>query len=346
MKRLLVILLVLSWLVIPVSAMEFEPPDVPDSGELYMPEDTQSFGQALWFIIKQAGQQFLPEMTQAFSLCLSIVAAMLLVRLADSFPGASAQVVHLVSTVFMGILLLKPSNTMIQLGTKTVEELSEYGKLLIPVLTGALAAQGGVTSSTALYAGTVFFVSVLSTVIAKLIVPMIYIYVCLSLVNSAIGDELLLNLRNFVKWLSTWSLKIILYVFTGFLGITGVVSGAADASAIKALKLTVSGMVPVVGGIISDASETILVSASIMKSAAGVYGILAIIAVFVGPFLKIGAQYLMLKITGSICVMFSNKRESELIKDFSTGMAMVLGMIGTIGLLLLISVVCFMKGMT
>ena len=346
MKRLLVILLVLSWLVIPVSAMEFEPPDVPDSGELYMPEDTQSFGQALWFIIKQAGQQFLPEMTQAFSLCLSIVAAMLLVRLADSFPGASAQVVHLVSTVFMGILLLKPSNTMIQLGTKTVEELSEYGKLLIPVLTGALAAQGGVTSSTALYAGTVFFVSVLSTVIAKLIVPMIYIYVCLSLANSAIGDELLLNLRNFVKWLSTWSLKIILYVFTGFLGITGVVSGAADASAIKALKLTVSGMVPVVGGIISDASETILVSASIMKSAAGVYGILAIIAVFVGPFLKIGAQYLMLKITGSICVMFSNKRESELIKDFSTGMAMVLGMIGTIGLLLLISVVCFMKGMT
>ena len=346
MKRLLVILLVLSWLVIPVSAMEFEPPDVPDSGELYMPEDTQSFGQALWFIIKQAGQQFLPEMTQAFSLCLSIVAAMLLVRLADSFPGASAQVVHLVSTVFMGILLLKPSNTMIQLGTKTVEELSEYGKLLIPVLTGALAAQGGVTSSTALYAGTVFFVSVLSTVIAKLIVPMIYIYVSLSLVNSAIGDELLLNLRNFVKWLSTWSLKIILYVFTGFLGITGVVSGAADASAIKALKLTVSGMVPVVGGIISDASETILVSASIMKSAAGVYGILAIIAVFVGPFLKIGAQYLMLKITGSICVMFSNKRESELIKDFSTGMAMVLGMIGTIGLLLLISVVCFMKGMT
>ena len=346
MKRLLVILLVLAWLIIPVSAMEFEPPEVPDSGELYMPEDTQSFGQALWFILKQAGQQFLPEMTQAFSLCLSIVAAMLLVRLADSFPGTSAQVVHLVSTVFMGILLLKPSNTMIQLGTKTVEELSEYGKLLIPVLTGALAAQGGVTSSTALYAGTVFFVSVLSTMIAKLIVPMIYIYVCLSLANSAIGDELLLNLRNFVKWLSTWSLKIILYVFTGFLGITGVVSGAADASAIKALKLTVSGMVPVVGGIISDASETILVSASIMKSAAGVYGILAIIAVFVGPFLKIGAQYLMLKITGSICVMFSNKRESELIKDFSTGMAMVLGMIGTIGLLLLISVVCFMKGMT
>ena len=106
---------------------------------------------------------------------------------------------------------------MIQLGIQTVSELSQYGKLLIPVLTGALAAQGGVTSSTSLYAITVFFVSVLTTLIVKLTVPMIYIYVCLSLLNNAVGDELLLNLRNFLKWLITWSLKIVLYVFTGFL---------------------------------------------------------------------------------------------------------------------------------
>ena len=346
MKKILMILLALSLLVIPVQAMEFEPPVVPDSGDRYMPDNTESFGEGLLFILRQAIDQFLPETAQAMGVCLSIIAAMLLVRLADSFPGASQQVIHLVATLLLGILLLKPSNSMIQLGIQTVSELSQYGKLLIPVLTGALAAQGGVTSSTSLYAITVFFVSVLTTLIVKLTVPMIYIYVCLSLLNNAVGDELLLNLRNFLKWLITWSLKIVLYVFTGFLGITGVVSGAADASAVKALKLTVSGMVPVVGGIISDASETILISASVMKGAAGVYGILAIIAVFIGPFLKIGVQYLTLKITGSMCMMLSNKKESELIKDFSSGMGMVLGMVGTVGLLLLISVVCFMKGMS
>lgn len=346
MRKLLIFLLVLSCLITPVSAMEFEPPDVPDSGEVYMPDNTESFGEGLLFILKEALKQFLPETAQAMKICLSIIAAMILMRLSDSFPGQSQQVIHLISTILIGIILLKPSNTMIQLGIHTVSELSEYGKLLIPVLTGALAAQGGVTSSTALYTTTVFLVSVLTTLIVKLTVPMIYIFLCLSLVNHAVGDELLQNIRNFVKWLITWSLKIVLYVFTGFLSITGVVSGAADASAVKALKLTVSGMVPVVGGIISDASETILVSASVMKSAAGVYGILAVIAIFVGPFVKIGAQYLMLKITGSICTMLSNKQESALIKDFSSGMGMVLGMIGTLGLLLLISVVCFMKGMT
>ncbi len=345
MKRLLILILLLSCFVMPVQAMEFDPPEVPDSGELYMPDETESFGQALWHILRKGIQHFAPEMGQAFSVCLSIIAAMLLIRLSDSFPGISKQVLHLESSVLIGIILLKPSNTMIQLGLQTVSELTEYGKLLIPVLTAALAAQGGVTSSAALYAGTVFFVSFLSTMIVKLTIPIIYIYIVLSLANCAVGDDLLQNLKNFLKWLITWSLKIVLYVFTGYIGITGVVSGAADASAVKALKLTVSGMVPVVGGIISDASETILISASIMKSAAGVYGILAIIAVFVGPFLKIGAQYLMLKITGSMCMLFSNKQASELIKDFSTGMGMALGMLGTIGLMLLVSVVCFMKGM-
>ena len=342
MKKLLIIIVLLSCIVMPVQAMEFDPPEVPDSGELYMPDDTQSFGQALWHILLQAMEQLAPEISTAFSVCLSVVAAVLLVRLSDSFPGASKQIIHLVSAVLIGIILLKPSNTMIRLGMKTVSEMTQYGKLLIPVLTAALAAQGGVTSSAALYAGTVFFISFLSAMIVKLTIPMIYIYICLSLANSAVGDDLRVNLKNFLKWLITWSLKIVLYVFTGYIGITGVVSGTADASAVKALKLTVSGMVPVVGGIISDASETILVSASVMKSAAGVYGILAIIAVWVGPFLKIGVQYLMLKITGAMCMLFSNKQASELIKDFSTGMGMVLGMFGTVGLLLLVSVVCFM----
>ena len=162
MKRLLILILILSFFILPVQAMEFDPPEVPDSGELYMPDDTQSFGQALWYILRQGLHRFAPEMAQAFSVCLSIIAAMLLVRLSDSFPGASKQILHLVSSVLIGIILLKPSNTMIRLGMQTVSEMTEYGKLLIPVLTAALAAQGGVTSSAALYAGTVFFVSFLS----------------------------------------------------------------------------------------------------------------------------------------------------------------------------------------
>ena len=130
------------------------------------------------------------------------------------------------------------------------------------------------------------------------------------------------------------------------MGITGVVSGSADAVRLKATKLTISGMVPVVGSILSDASESILVGAGIMKNTVGVYGLLVILALWIEPFLTIGLQYLLLKATVAICETFDTKDVSGVIKSFSTAMGLILAMTGTVCLMFLISVVCFMKDVT
>ena len=128
--------------------------------------------------------------------------------------------------------------------------------------------------------------------------------------------------------------------------ITGIISGTTDAAALKATKLTISGVVPVVGGIISDASDTILVSAGIVKNAAGVYGLLAILAIWIGPFLKIGVQYLLLKASAALCGGIAGDATSGLIKDFSGIMGILVAMIGTICLLFLVSIVCYLRGVT
>lgn len=344
MRKLWMIIGFLILLALPVSAQELEPPEAPPSAQQYMPDDTESFTDGLWYVIKTAIQNLGPSLTEASRACLSVMAVVLLVSLIQSFSGSASAIIELAGTLSIGLILLQPSNALIHLGTKTIGELSEYGKLLLPVMTTAMAAQGGVTSSTALYAGTAIFDAILSSAISKLIVPLLYIYICLSVANSVLGEEILKNFRDFIKWLMTWSLKIILYVFTGYIGITGVVSGATDAAAMKAAKLTISGVVPVVGGILSDASEAILVSAGVLKSAAGVYGLIAMIAMWIGPFLKIGIQYLLLKITAAACSAFGTKQTSSLLQDFAGAMGFILAMIGTVCLMLLISTVCFMKG--
>lgn len=344
MRKLILVIIIISLLSSTVCAMEFTAPEAPDSVEKYMPEETESFGEGLWHIIKSAIAQFKPNIAEAAGICLSLIAIILLVSMLRGVSGNPKRVVELVGTLTIGMLLIQPSNTLIRLGIQTIEELSEYGKLLLPVMTAAMAAQGGTTTSAALYTGTTLFNTILTVGISKLIVPMIYIYIVLCIANSAIGEDVLKNLRDFVKWLMTWSLKIVIYLFTGYIGITGVVSGTTDAAAVRAAKLAISGFVPVVGNIISDASETILVSAGVMKSAVGVYGLLAILAVWIGPFLQIGIQYLLLKITAAVCGVFGCKASVGLIRDFSGIMGFLLAMTGTVCLLLLISTVCFMKG--
>lgn len=339
-----IVLMLSLLLALPVSASEITAPEVPQSGEELMPEDTSSFGEGLWNMVKKAISLIQPDLAEAAQVCLSITGAVLLVSILQNFPGMSVNTADLAGAVFIGVILLKSANSLIRLGVETIEDLSEYGKLLLPVMTSAMAAQGGITGSAALYTGTAVFDSVLSSMIVKLLVPMIYLFLAMSIANSAVGEDLLKKLAQFLKWLMSWCLKIILYVFTGYMGITGVVSGTTDAATLKAAKLTISGVVPVVGGILSDASEAVLVSAGVVKNAAGIYGIFAILAVFIGPFLRIGAHYLLLKATSAVCGVFGSKRMTGLIGDFSTAMGLLLAMTGSVCLLLLISTFCFLKG--
>ncbi|MDD5864781.1 MAG: stage III sporulation protein AE [Firmicutes bacterium] len=342
-KLLLIVILVFS-LAVPVSAAELAAPTVPPSGAEVMPEKTDSFGEGLLHLLEGALLQLRPDLKEATKVSLGVIAAVMMVSLLQSFSGGVKTASEFAGTAAIAAGLLLSANSLIRLATETITEISEYGKLLLPVMTAAMAAQGGVTASAALYTGTAVFDAVLSSLISRLLVPMVYLFLALAVANSAVGEAILKNMRDFTKGLVSWCLKILLTVFTTYITVTGVVSGTTDAAALKATKVTISSVVPVVGSILSDASEAVLVSAGLMKNAAGIYGILAVLAVFLQPFLKIGVHYLILKLTAALCALFGEKRLTELIGDFSSAMGLLLAMTGSECLLLLISTVCFLKG--
>lgn len=344
MRTWIIGLLILISVSIPVRAEELTVPPAPDSAIALVPEQPETFSEGLATVIREALDYLYPAFRSAVSSCFSIVAIILLTALIGNLPGATQKITDMVATVSIALLLLTQSGSLIRLGSSTVKEISDYGKLLLPVMTAAMAAQGGVSTSAALYTGTAIFDALLSGIISSVIVPMLYIFLCLCIASCATGEILLDKLKGFVKWSMVWCLKIILYVFTGYMGITGVVSGATDAAAIKATKLTISGMVPVVGGILSDASEAVLVSAGLVKSAVGVYGVLVIIAIWIRPFVEIGMQYLMLKLTAGICGIFGEKAPVKLIENFTGAMGILLAMTGSVSFLFMVSAVCLMRG--
>ena len=346
MRILMIIVALFLVLAVPVSAMDFTAPSAPEQAEKYLPNETENFGDGLRFVIKSALTTVQPSITQALEICVSLVAAALLISLISEISGNVKMITELAGTATVSVLLFRPTNSLIGLGIDMIQQISQYGKLLLPVMTGAMAAQGAVTKSGAIYAATAFFDALLSNTISVLLVPLLYILLSVSIICNLFQQPLLKDIRKFLKWLLTWSLKTILYVFTGYISITGVVGGTTDATMLKATKLTISGMIPVVGNIVSDASEAVLVSAGLMKTAAGIYGLLVMIALWIGPFLQIGIQYLMLKATAGICEVFGTKSIAELMKDFSSAMGLVLAMNGTMCLIFVISTICFLKGVT
>lgn len=344
MIRLLFGILFALSLSIPASASEIQAPEVPKSAMDLMPENTDSFGNALVELLRKGILLIQPELDGALRTCSGILICALLYSILPILSEKLTEPMAMAWSVALGTVMLQRTGTMIGYAADALRQICDYGKLLCPVLTTALAAQGGLTTSAALYTGTIAFITLLSILVSRLLIPLVYIFLLFSVAGSAIGEGFFRNLADGVKHLLTWLLKTLLIVFTTYMSVTGVVSGTTDAAALKTAKVTLSSVVPVVGGILSDASESVLVSMGILKNAAGIYGILAVLALFMGPFVKVGVQYLLLKGSAALCSLFGDKRISSLIGDFSTAMGLLVAMVAAGCVLILISTVCYLKG--
>lgn len=346
MKSFLIVLVCCFTIVVPANALEIEAPAVPERGREWMPVHTDSIQNGLSELFQKVLGAIHPDIFEASKVSLAIVSAVLMLSILQDFSSSVQKTAEMCGTVVIASVMLTNTNSMICLASNTIQEIGNYGVLLLPVMTGALAAQGSVTTSGALYAGTALFNSVLQAVIGNVLMPGVYLFLGLCIGSNATGEILLKKIADLIKNSMSWFLKILLIIFTTYLSLSGVISGTTDAAALKAAKVGMSTFIPVVGSVLSDASEAVLISAGLMKNAAGIYGIIAVLALFLHPFLKLAAHYLILKLTGGICGIFGSTRITGIIDAFGTAMGLLLGMTGASCIMVLISTVCFMKGAT
>lgn len=241
----------------------------------------------------------------------------------------------------LAIVLLSAGSIdqMIGLGVETIHTMNDFSKTLLPLMGAACAASGGVTAAAVREAATSLFADLLITCIDTLLVPLVYIYIGAITANAVLHQHSLEAIAAAIRKIITWALTILLTAFTAYLTISGAVSGTADAAALKAAKFAISGAVPVVGGILSDAASTILVGASILKNAIGVFGTLAVFALCLTPFLQIGMQYLMYKVTAFLAELVDETGLSRFMSEIGGAFGMILGMTGACALLLIISMI-------
>ena len=161
--------------------------------------------------------------------------------------------------------------------------------------------------------------------------------------EAALGNQMLTELRKLIGWLISKGLRLSVGLFLAYLSFTGVITASVDASAAKMTKAAVSGMVPVVGGMISDASETLLASAGVLKNSVGVFGMLAVLAIALTPFLRVAAHYLLLRLTTAVGGAVGLKPHVTLLEQLTTAMGFLLAMCAACCLLLLMATVCLMR---
>lgn len=237
----------------------------------------------------------------------------------------------------IGAATVSDFHSYISLGTDTLQTLSDYSHVLLPVLSSAAAASGAAGSAAAKYAATAVCMDVLLSAAKDVVVPCVCGYAALSVADAAVGNEILKTAKKIVKTVCTFLLSAVCAAFTFWLSVTGVVSGTADALAARVAKTTVSAALPVVGSILSDAASTLAAAAGTLRATIGIFGLVAVAAICLPPVVTLGVRFLIYKLTAAVCECIADKRFSELISNLGTAFGLLLAINGAGAMMLFLS---------
>ncbi len=305
--------------------------------------ENANFNGELLELLEVGNEAFGGVLKKAIRSGVLLLVIVILTGFADSSVGVLGQgtrfSVPMASALAITAVAVSDANALIGLGNDVIENMEQFSKVLLPAVAAVTSASGAPGTAAAKQLAAMLFSDILITLINRLLLPLVYVYIAACAAYSAVGNEGLKRIASTLKWLVTLILTTVLLAFVGYLTIGGVIAKSSDAVALKVTKFTVSTIVPVVGGILSDAAETVLAGAGILKNTVGVFGMLVVIGMCVLPFIELGIHYIVYKIAAALSATITEARTAGLIDGIGGAFGLVLGMTGSCALLLLISLV-------
>ncbi len=272
-----------------------------------------------------------------------LLAVVLVCALGQGMEGLgredSLSAVRLAGALAITALTMTDVAAMIGLGRDTIARMDLFSTVLLPAMALLTALSGSITAAALRQGATVLFSKGLVSVMDAVLVPLVYAYVVVSCARTASGIPGLERLAQGIKSVVNGILTALLVVFVGYLTASGAIAGSVDVSRVKAAKMAISRAIPVVGGILADASETVLAGAGVLRGSVGAAGLLVVLAICLTPFLHLAAQYIVYKGTAALCAVVAQRELAGLIDAIGSAFGLVLGMTGAAALILLVSVV-------
>lgn len=250
---------------------------------------------------------------------------------------AISDVFQTICTLAACAAALIPVSGCIRSVCEAAESTSVFMVSFVPVYAGVLLT-GGQVAAAASYQSIVLFVAELFSWLAtSIILPLMTISLALGMTGSVTSGMKLDAVAGFINKTAVWLLSISSTLFVGLLSLQSLVGAAADTLGGRAIKFSLSSFVPVVGGALSEAFNTVKGCLGLLKSTLGGFGILATVLIVLPPMLECAAWSLCL----SLCVMAADMLELKTMSGLLTAVRSVtntlIGLLASCSLFMIIA---------
>ena len=340
--RCLLPLLLLALLCLPARAAEV-PVDLADTLPQTAAELLREGGSVtengLSRLLERLGPALREALTQSVRGAVTLTMVVLLTGAAQGFAvasgGAAERWVSLAGVLSVTALSAGDLSALIGLGAATMQDVAAFAKMLLPTMAAALAGSGGVLTASAWQVGTLWAADALMSVINELLLPLTYCHIALAAAGAALPESGLEHLADGLKKLISWGLCGIVALFTLYLSVSNVLTGSADRAAVKAAQAAVSGAVPVVGGLLSEAAEAVLGAAHSLRAVIGAAGVFGVLLLCLTPLVRLGVQFLLYRAAAFASAVNGVKPLERLLEQLGDAFGLILAMTASCALLLL-----------
>ena len=251
----------------------------------------------------------------------------LLCAAAESFQ-AGGDAAAFAGCLAIAVIGAEDVKSVLALGSETLHTLRDFSRVLLPTLATAAAAGGGAHAAGAVWAAAALFSDLLLSAAENLVLPLAGGMAAAAAASAVLGEKRLDGAVKLLHWLARTLLRALAVGFTAYLAVTRTLGAQADAAAAKTVKAVLSNTLPVVGKLLSDASEALVAGAGLLRGAVGVYGMLIILAAVLLPVLRLAARWMLFRAAAAVCAGIAGERQGTLIARLGAVYGLLLGLVG------------------
>ncbi len=251
---------------------------------------------------------------------MGVVMLVALINSVKSSLGSSSltAVLNSVATLTVSIILIQPVCQTIEYSTTIIKLSADFMLVFIPVMAGIMLTMGQSLQAAGSYTMVMGAGTAVSQISNNILVPLLNTFLGISVV-SGISQRVNLNgfcelVNKVLKWVLTFTMS----VFTAILTMQSIISSSADSAGVKATRFAISSFVPLVGGALSEAYQTVRGCMGMLKSGVGVFAILATGTIYLPAIISCVLWLVAINIAIALAGVFDMGDIIKLLKSVTT----------------------------
>ena len=213
------------------------------------------------------------------------------------------------------LLLYRQTCGILTLTQTRLNRLCTIMNLMTPVMETILLAGGQLTQRAVSSQAVMLFVTAAGNFTGYLLAPLTNLLFTFSAVSSVCSEVKLSHLAGSLRKFIMRLIQLFTMYFSFMLGTQSILAKSADSLGMKTARFALGSFVPIAGGTIAEALSTIREGMSLVRSAAGIGGILVIVLLLLPDILRLSVYKFILYLTGTAAELLKLEKFSALANE-------------------------------